>query len=133
MGGGFPDGDVGVLHDEHEFRGFGWRRCPGEGGEMLAPKSLPRCSSGMGVPWSKAGLVRVKFSGARRSGRAQTSVWCPARRLRSMRPSGFASVLGDAGSATAPENTGQQEQTASRGRRSEWRLSSTGRVPRSPA
>jgi hypothetical protein len=29
---------------------------------MLAPKSLPRCSSGMGVPWSKAGLVRVKFS-----------------------------------------------------------------------
>ena len=33
-------------------------------GEMLAPKNLPRCRSGMGVPWSKAELVRVKFSGA---------------------------------------------------------------------
>ena len=32
MGGGFAEGNVGVLHDEHEFRGFGWRRRPGEGG-----------------------------------------------------------------------------------------------------
>ena len=60
---------------------------------MLAPKSLPRCRSGMGVPWSKAGLVRVKFSGACRSGRAQTSVWCPACRLRSATPRGFAGMV----------------------------------------
>src|ERR1035437_2825964 len=58
-------------------------------GEMLAPKSRPRCRCGMGVPWSKAGLVRVKLSGACRSGRAQTRVWWPARRLRSARPRGL--------------------------------------------
>jgi hypothetical protein len=41
---------------------------------MFARSSLPRCLSGMGAPWSKAGLVRTKFSGACRSGRAQTRV-----------------------------------------------------------
>jgi hypothetical protein len=29
---GLPDGDVGVLRDEHQFRGFGRGQCPGEGG-----------------------------------------------------------------------------------------------------
>jgi hypothetical protein len=48
-------------------------------GEMLAPKSRPRCRCGMGAPCSKAGLVRAKLSGACRSGRAQTRVWWPAR------------------------------------------------------
>src|ERR1700728_1022206 len=61
-------------------------------GEMVDSKSLPRCRSGMGVRWTKAGLVRVKFLGACMSGRAQTSVWAPAWRLRSAKPMGFAGV-----------------------------------------
>ena len=32
MGGGFLQGNVGILDDEHEFRCFARRRCPGEGG-----------------------------------------------------------------------------------------------------
>jgi hypothetical protein len=48
--------------------------------------------SGMGDPWSKAGLARVKFSGACKSLRAQARVWWPARRLRSATPRGFAGM-----------------------------------------
>jgi hypothetical protein len=59
---------------------------------MFARSSLPRCLSGMGAPCSKAGLVRVKFSGADRSGRAHTRVWWPARRFRSATPMGFAGM-----------------------------------------
>src|ERR1039457_5367827 len=62
-------------------------------GEMLAPKSLPRYRSGMGVPWSKAGLESLKLSGACSEGRAQASVWCPACRLRNARPRGFAGMI----------------------------------------
>ena len=62
-------------------------------GEMLAPNSLPRYRLGMGVPWSNAGLVRVKFSGACMSGRAHTSVSWPACRLRNARPKGFAGMV----------------------------------------
>lgn len=32
--------------------------------EMFGAKSRPRWTSGSGMPWSNAGLVREKFSGA---------------------------------------------------------------------
>lgn len=32
VGGGFREGNVRILDDEHEFCGFNWRRRPGEEG-----------------------------------------------------------------------------------------------------
>ncbi len=90
---GFPRGTSGSCTMSTSSAVSAGGAVQARAGEMLTPNSLPRCRSGMGVPWSKAGLVRVKFSGACRSGRAQTSVPCPACRLRSARPRGFAGMV----------------------------------------
>ena len=80
---GFPNGTSGscTMSTSSAVPGGGCVQL--SAGEMFARSSLPRCFSGMGAPWPKAGLVRVKFSGACRSGRAQARVWWPARRPRS--------------------------------------------------
>jgi hypothetical protein len=74
VGGGFPRGTSGSCTMSTSSAVSAGGAVQERAGEMLAPKSLPRCRSGIGVSWSKAGLVRMKFSGACTSGRAQTSV-----------------------------------------------------------